>query len=350
MELPFSFATYFTHHLLIHQLVNGEISDRLNKNLNIASLQSPLLAKHDANRAYNQSVVEYILQHQVQPLEKLLVGETHLKPGTIFYVETSMMFKGASKAWEAVTYKNEKPSYFGFQFSFDSNRKLLFSGELNAEHLYSTSAVHMLSRRQTKFLFGYIQYIDGDNIKIRTVLIGDRVLSDNAIFPYQPPQTWLNINDIDEFSEIKSISLKDPSLNIEINKSIPEKEIKRYIAEIIGETDVEKDWGGEQSDLYTTQLHVRGVRLRAAFVLKGPAKFHKMELRDLGKNGDQIARLFDEPADIFILQHCHHISSAVIKTMDAFANQINRPRKYCIINGIDTLRLLKAYNKLPAIR
>jgi len=71
-----------------------------------------------------------------------------------------------------------------------------------------------------------------------------------------------------------------------------------------------------------------------------------MEMKDLGKNGDQIARLFDEPADIFILQHCHHIDSSVIKTMDAFANQINRQRKYCIINGIDTLRIFKAYNKL----
>lgn len=327
--------------------MGGRIAERLRKDLLAASEQHEMFAKCDANTAYNRSVVEYILQHNIQSLETLLIGDQQLKPGLQFYVETSMIFKGAGKAWEDIYFNRKKPSYFSFRFSFEAFDEWMFVGELNAEHLYSTSAPGALSGRTVKFLFGHVQAVEGRKVTLRSVIIGDRVLHDDASFAYQPPQKRLEVHDIDEFREIKNVRFKDPSLELSINKTIPESKLKQFIAEIIGEANVDKDWGGEQSDLFTTQIHVNGERLRAAFVLKGPSKFHKMQMKDLGKNGDQIARLFDEPADIFILQHCHDISSAVIKTMDAFANQINRPRKYCIINGRDTLRLLKAYGKLP---
>jgi len=71
-----------------------------------------------------------------------------------------------------------------------------------------------------------------------------------------------------------------------------------------------------------------------------------MTVKDLGANGNQIVRLFDEPADILILQHCHYIKAEIYKTMDAFASRFNNIRRYCIIDGIDTQRLLSAYGKL----
>ncbi|MFB9843894.1 hypothetical protein [Mucilaginibacter ginsenosidivorans] len=327
--------------------MTGSIAETLKKNLLNASHYPDILRKHEANRAYNQSIVEYLVKHNVQPLQTLLVGETPIKPGTMFWVETTIAFQGAGKAWEQLNYYNKVPSYFSFRINFEEFENVIIEGQLNAEHLYTTSSVDQLSRIKRKFLFGHVQEINGKAITVRALLIGDRVVHDDEMLLYEPKRAELNIHAIDEFREIKRISHKDPSLDININKTIPEKKIKQYLAEIIAESGVDKDWGGEQSDLFTTHLHVDGQQLRAAFVLKGPSKFHKMQVKDLGKNGDQIARLFDEPADIFILQHCHDIASSVIKTMDAFANQINRPRKYCIINGIDTLRLFKAYHKLP---
>jgi hypothetical protein len=68
-----------------------------------------------------------------------------------------------------------------------------------------------------------------------------------------------------------------------------------------------------------------------------------MDLTHLGKKGDQILRLANEPADVLIVQHCHDILPVVRSTLRAFAVQPSRPRRFCCIDGRDTLRLLKAY-------
>jgi hypothetical protein len=92
-------------------------------------------------------------------------------------------------------------------------------------------------------------------------------------------------------------------------------------------------------------LILDGERISTAFAFKGPAKFHPMTNADLGKNGDQINRLFAEPARLLVLQHCHQITSPVRDTMRAFAQQMGNPRLFCLIDGYDTLRVLKAYGK-----
>ena len=89
---------------------------------------------------------------------------------------------------------------------------------------------------------------------------------------------------------------------------------------------------------------LEGERVTAAFLLKGPSKFHEMKITDLGKNGDQIVRLFQEPADFLILQHCHPVGTAVRHTMKAFA--MSHQRRYVVIDGYDTLRILRAYEKI----
>jgi hypothetical protein len=38
----------------------------------------------------------------------------------------------------------------------------------------------------------------------------------------------------------------------------------------------------------------------------GPAKFHPMMPRDLGETGDQFYRLFNIPADIYVVQKRPH--------------------------------------------
>lgn len=128
-------------------------------------------------------------------------------------------------------------------------------------------------------------------------------------------------------------------------RAIPEQEIKKAFAEIIGEPTVPKDWSGERSDLFTTWVKLQGRRISTALAFKGPAKFHPMAASDLGKNGDQIDRLFSEPADLLILQHCHDITPPVRGMMRAYAQQMGRPRLFCLINGYDTLRILRAYGK-----
>ena len=151
------------------------------------------------------------------------------------------------------------------------------------------------------------------------------------------------IEDIDEFSRAADIDVTEEWLVME---HIREEAVKRCFAELLGE-DAPKDWGGEQSDLYSSRVHLNGKRSSAAFLLKGPAAFRPMRLNHLGKNNDQIVRLSKEPADLLVVQHSHDIEPAVRDTLRAFAMQPGPiRRRYCLIDGKDTYRILRAYGKL----
>jgi len=152
---------------------------------------------------------------------------------------------------------------------------------------------------------------------------------------------------IDNFSNIVNVRIPSPN-QLEALRAIPEEQVKTAFAEIIGEPDVPRDWGGERSDLMSTYVRVGGRRTSSAFLFKGPAggtKFRAMELRDLGKRGDQIERLATEPVDLLVVQHCHNVTAAVRSMLRAFCNQVGQQRNYCVITGYDTFRILRAYRK-----
>lgn len=155
----------------------------------------------------------------------------------------------------------------------------------------------------------------------------------------------VHVTDIDAFKKCSSEYDKPvPSLNV--LRDIPEKTIKHSFAKIMGEVNIPKDWGGEKSDLFVPNLKVQDKYIPAAFLFKGPSKFRVMKITDLGKPGDQIDRLFMEPAELMVLQHCHSVSPPVRNMMKAYAGQINNLKRYCIIDGYDTVRILKAYGML----
>jgi hypothetical protein len=130
---PFLFLTYFSHHQLILQTMTGNFAETLKKNLLNASHYPENLGRHKANRAYNQSVVEYLVNHNVQPLQTLLVGESQIKPGAMFWVEMTITFQGAGKAWEQLNYHDKVPSYFSFKINFEEFDDVIVEGQLNAE-------------------------------------------------------------------------------------------------------------------------------------------------------------------------------------------------------------------------
>ena len=127
-----------------------------------------------------------------------------------------------------------------------------------------------------------------------------------------------------------------------------EEEVKHVIATLIGEPYIPKDWGGERSDLYSSRLFARGRQMSSAWLFKGPGYPHPMTVRALGKPGDQVGRLFSEPAELLVLQHSHEIKPSVINMMDAYAHDLRNPRKYTIIDGSDTARILKTQGLLHA--
>jgi hypothetical protein len=59
--------------------------------------------------------------------------------------------------------------------------------------------------------------------------------------------------------------------------------------------------------LYSTLLKIGGKRKAAAFGFKGPGQLGALVPGRMGKNGDQIQRLFQEEADVFFVQHWREI-------------------------------------------
>jgi hypothetical protein len=234
-----------------------------------------------------------------------------------------------------------------------ANEILLGDGSTSrVEVHYSTAHVFGSTPRErlqdggfTFSIIAELQTFRGDLTIFDPVIIGSPWLE--ASDPEHQGIEWYGsefyqhfVEDFDEFSKATSI---DNPPNSDPMRLISEAAVKACFAEILGD-HAGKDWGGEASDYFSAHLRIGGRRVTAAFLFKGPSRFAPMDLAHLGKNNDQIVRLADEPADVLIVQHCHDILPVVRKTLRAFAVQPSRARRYCCIDGRDTLRLLKAYN------
>lgn len=152
----------------------------------------------------------------------------------------------------------------------------------------------------------------------------------------------ITIDDVDTFKRAWKIKTRDI-----VGDKYSETEFKLGMQSILDDSGEFKDWGGEISDLYTTRLTLAGKRRTTAIALKGPARKGKLTPAGMGKQGDQIQRLFQAPADVFLVQYCRQIEQSVVKEMEAHAVArslyLGKPVWYGIIDGQDSNRLTIAY-------
>ena len=152
--------------------------------------------------------------------------------------------------------------------------------------------------------------------------------------------------DIDQFSNMANVTLDSSDEWLRAMRSLSEADVKQAFAGLLLEP-TKKDWGGEQNDHFSGSVSVHGRRQTAAFLLKGPSDFREMTLDMCGKRADQVLRLTKSDADISIVQHAHLIGSAVRETLRTFTILPgNSRRKYCVIDGQATYRILKAYCRI----
>jgi hypothetical protein len=293
------------------------------------------------------AVVAWLGENKPSPLEVLLT-EDRLAVGTTFTHHSNFFFSGLSKVAEARQKKKPVELATGYSklVEWRPDGKLEF--ELHDEHLTSNSSWSELKGQTRKLVLGVVTDIQGDTIKCAPYVIANIVDPSSQLPGFSG--AWHNhlevhIDQIDSFTKAQTNQGKLTKASLAPLKSVSEANLKAAFAEIIGEPMVPKDWGGETSDLFSSRVLLDGQRISTAFLFKGPAKFHPMTPADLGKNGDQIGRLFNEPADLLVLQHCHEITPPVRKQMRAYAQQMGNPRRFCIIDGYDTLRILEAYGK-----
>jgi hypothetical protein len=152
----------------------------------------------------------------------------------------------------------------------------------------------------------------------------------------------ITIDDIDSFAKVKRFRSSDI-------KNWSETQFKKGIKSIIGERGKFTDWGGETNDLFTTRILIGKKRHPTAFAFKGKGTKGILTPKKMGKNADQIQRLFKSPADVFIIQYHGQINESVLDQMHSLATaksaQENRTIYFGIINGTDSRRIITAYKK-----
>lgn len=162
------------------------------------------------------------------------------------------------------------------------------------------------------------------------------------------PARWVKtrlvtIDDIDSFAKVKTVASGTGV------KALSEQKFKKGLQAVVGEKGTFRDWGGEKSDLWTTRLRVGGRRRSAAVALKGPGLRSKLTPARMGRNGDQIQRLFTSSADIFLVQHWREIDESVVVQLETFSKvkalATGEEIMFGVIDGEDSKRIAAAYPK-----
>jgi hypothetical protein len=153
----------------------------------------------------------------------------------------------------------------------------------------------------------------------------------------------ITLDDIQTFAQVQRVVQRKAYVRM------PEKVFKTGIQNLVNEPGTFSDWGGEGNDLFTTRLQVGGKRKATAFAFKGPGKKGKLTPGKMGKNGDQIQRLFRSSAEVFIVQYWSEIDESVLEQMKYFAIAKSALEEssimYGIIDGADSARIVAAYPK-----
>jgi hypothetical protein len=145
----------------------------------------------------------------------------------------------------------------------------------------------------------------------------------------------LSVDDFDSFAKVRRIKHVG-----QLAASLSERAYKDGIQDVLDEAGVFKDWGGEGNDLFTDVI-VRGRRMKV------PGTKGKLTPGMMGKNGDQILRLFRSPADAFVVQYHGQVDESTDELMQRLAQAKSalegRRVYFSVFGGRDSSRLIRAY-------
>lgn len=171
---------------------------------------------------------------------------------------------------------------------------------------------------------------------------GNLVSKNIFVFRTRPKVEQLYVDDIGSFGAVKAVRKTETN----VLRGMPERTINTAICRILNQSE-KKDWGGERHDIYSNKMTLNGSRVSAAFALKGKAIKGILTPGKMGKNGDQVQRLFEAIADVYIVAYSGAIDDRIVDLMQTHAIQKsianNKKIFFCVIDGDDMARLVVAY-------
>jgi hypothetical protein len=283
--------------------------------------------------------LRYCTAFQVKTL-----GEALLEPrvGEVFC--STETFEGTDQIYESERVRNHVLP--GFEY----DREVYL--DYGVEHFVASTGRSEQATRSVTSVVGVIREVSETEVRLAPIIMGAPTFDhpwnkDVGLDLMWEGFSWYETyaEDIEEFARIKGLPNPPDTEWLPVMEQLPEADVKEKLAEILEVKPASKDWGGETSDMSAT-VHLAGDPVRASLLLKGPARFAEMTPSMLGKNADQIQRLAKTPSQLLIVQHCHQIGDAVRDTLRAFAVAPHLPRRYCVIDGQETYKILKTYGKL----
>ena len=238
------------------------------------------------------------------------------------------------------------------ELDFDFGKPVVI--EYNTCHIVSDTCKMVLSKGSTE---GYMNSLVGrlhnkpNRFEIESMVMGQPWFDHPRNGEDSSHLMWLGRSfgeilpeDIDQFSRMREVEVKNADEWMSAMRVLSETKVKEAIASLLAEP-TKNDWGGEADDHFSANVSVQGQRRTAAFLLKGPTHFREMTLEMCGRRADQIHRMVDSNADVSIIQHSHQIGTVVRRTLrELTIRPGNSRRKYCLIDGLATYRILKAYS------
>lgn len=177
-----------------------------------------------------------------------------------------------------------------------------------------------------------------------------KVTGSRAASMPRPSVKKISIDDIDSFGAVKKVRA-----NGNLPDSVSETAFKQGIQAILREGADWKDWGGELFDLASMRVMFKGKRIPTVIAFKGPGTKGALVPGKMGKNGDQIPRMFLGDGRLFIVQYWRDIKPSIDSLMRSMAidksNATGDKIYYAVVDGADSYRLYRAYeSKFAASR
>jgi hypothetical protein len=169
-----------------------------------------------------------------------------------------------------------------------------------------------------------------------------RVTRTRGISYSRPSAKKISIDDIDSFSAVKKVKAEG-----NLPDSVSETAFKLGVQAILRDPADWKDWGGELFDLASTRVVFKGKRIPTVIAFKGPGTKGPLVPGKMGKNGDQIPRMFFGDGRLFTVQFWRDIRPSIDTLMRSMAidksNATGERIYYSVVDGVDSHRLYRAY-------
>lgn len=296
--------------------------------------------------AYTRELEGWLRTHSVLPLD-LAIGTKACAPGALVWCELPFHWSDVASERRRGHY-GESGVRSWFHSQLDAGQgPMLVHGTFDPTRLTCSTANSELSGVRSQYMLAHVARLTESEIELRPIAIATRLLSELAEWAARQDSSArhqrIAAAEVEQFMGIDFGSAPRQEA-LTAMRGVPEREVKRQLAMVLGEPTIPNDWGGEQSDLWTSRLWVDGRPHTAAFLLKGPAggKFARpMTIGMLGKNGDQLQRLADTAAEVLVIQHCHEIRPEVIAMLESLASDYRNVRRYMILDGYETYAILQ---------